>query len=777
MHICDSRLEIMLKSTVVLILIDCIGGQEMLENARCNHYPNRGTCEDRGFITKWYYDRYAHRCREFHYGGCEGNDNRFDSFEECSQACRYESLDDPRQRCFLSHDPGTCAGNFERWHFDMQIRQCICSWWSGCGGNSNMFYSYNHCMSVCGIFADNRTFSTKMIVRRFIPGLTSNQVRYMNSCNVSRREGRQYRDLFASSSGYNDRGIDRSRLQYKKRFPEKELRPNVRNDQNRGAHLTRRHQYLLHHNPYQQRKVISNHFKPEPRQGYSIHVMVPKHDHMSEASDGAQMSQRRRTRIKIDEMRGYKHPGQLRGKTSYSRPQEVPQNSQVILQNTAIYSTVPTPEHLHAKQIEAYIQQLQAYERARAEALRERDRIIQQRRRDEYERAMMIYKQELQRYQQAIQSAQNRISKERSDDTNQQQMSLQGQYLNSGQSPTFFNGSSPENVRTSEEIRREKLKNRKLLNFEKLKQIEKNRKLLKTISKPLQQIQQQQNHTWSESTIQEQQLHHTIQPGRDNRRNLLDSEYGRQQSYTPQSQHQQVHLYQTSSDSYQVQGLGQRKVSIYNDSNMSVASEPSRRISQPNDHRVTEQLAIPRIQVSIEPDFGRSITNQSTSEGSWRSSQVQPDAEHFPFGMVIAADRLPDRQDVRVAETISARPLPTEDLSQERQTVAIEDYEDENYTYDQQTENGHIPTEHEEGQWSLSIVVQPTSRSNGNSTGAQKMKTIRTTTAVVEESEMVPAVVEIAPFEEDVKADEDHNVEVVDENQNDEEIMFWRGQA
>uniref|UniRef100_A0A158P698 BPTI/Kunitz inhibitor domain-containing protein n=1 Tax=Angiostrongylus cantonensis TaxID=6313 RepID=A0A158P698_ANGCA len=27
------------------------------------------------------------------------------------------------------------------------------SWWSGCGGNSNLFFSYNHCMFVCGEFA------------------------------------------------------------------------------------------------------------------------------------------------------------------------------------------------------------------------------------------------------------------------------------------------------------------------------------------------------------------------------------------------------------------------------------------------------------------------------------------------------------------------------------------------------------------------------------------------------------------------------------------------
>lgn len=58
--------------------------------------------------------------------------------------------------------------------------------------------------------------------------------------------------------------------------------------------------------------------------------------------------------------------------------------------------------------------------------------------------------------------------------------------------------------------------------------------------------------------------------------------------------------------------------------------------------------------------------------------------------MVVAADRVPDHHGVRVAETVSVRPLSAEDSGQEKQMITIDDYEDENYTYDQQTEDGRF---------------------------------------------------------------------------------------
>uniref|UniRef100_A0A7E4W1X3 Kunitz/Bovine pancreatic trypsin inhibitor domain protein n=1 Tax=Panagrellus redivivus TaxID=6233 RepID=A0A7E4W1X3_PANRE len=136
---------------ILLFLPNFVGSQEFLSNPRCNHYPERGTCET-SFEVKWFYDRFDHRCRRFFYGGCDGNDNRFDTLAECESTCHFDKAidDSSEKRCFQPHDPGQCWGNFERWVFDATLGRCICSWWSGCGGNSNRFFSYNHCMQICG---------------------------------------------------------------------------------------------------------------------------------------------------------------------------------------------------------------------------------------------------------------------------------------------------------------------------------------------------------------------------------------------------------------------------------------------------------------------------------------------------------------------------------------------------------------------------------------------------------------------------------------------------
>jgi len=51
----------------------------------CESKPEKGPCE--AHMTRYYFDRDYHQCKEFIYGGCGGNKNRFISKMECKTTC------------------------------------------------------------------------------------------------------------------------------------------------------------------------------------------------------------------------------------------------------------------------------------------------------------------------------------------------------------------------------------------------------------------------------------------------------------------------------------------------------------------------------------------------------------------------------------------------------------------------------------------------------------------------------------------------------------------
>ncbi|KAJ4939246.1 hypothetical protein JOQ06_028702 [Pogonophryne albipinna] len=55
------------------------------QKVRCTELPDTGNCRDS--LTKWYYNPLHKDCFRFNYGGCPGNDNRFDSKETCARVC------------------------------------------------------------------------------------------------------------------------------------------------------------------------------------------------------------------------------------------------------------------------------------------------------------------------------------------------------------------------------------------------------------------------------------------------------------------------------------------------------------------------------------------------------------------------------------------------------------------------------------------------------------------------------------------------------------------
>lgn len=56
------------------------------QKVRCTEPPHTGTCRDK--ITRWYYNPLKQQCFRFNYGGCHGNENNFESSEQCMKVCR-----------------------------------------------------------------------------------------------------------------------------------------------------------------------------------------------------------------------------------------------------------------------------------------------------------------------------------------------------------------------------------------------------------------------------------------------------------------------------------------------------------------------------------------------------------------------------------------------------------------------------------------------------------------------------------------------------------------
>uniref|UniRef100_A0A673CKZ3 Serine peptidase inhibitor, Kunitz type 1 a n=1 Tax=Sphaeramia orbicularis TaxID=375764 RepID=A0A673CKZ3_9TELE len=56
------------------------------QKVRCTEPPDTGNCRDS--LSKWYYNPLQQDCSLFNYGGCLGNENRFNTKEQCMKVCR-----------------------------------------------------------------------------------------------------------------------------------------------------------------------------------------------------------------------------------------------------------------------------------------------------------------------------------------------------------------------------------------------------------------------------------------------------------------------------------------------------------------------------------------------------------------------------------------------------------------------------------------------------------------------------------------------------------------
>lgn len=64
-----------------------------------------GPCN--GEQIQWYYNKDTDTCEEFNYGGCQGNDNRFNDRGSCEQRCKRHHEPPESIHPLTTHAPGS----------------------------------------------------------------------------------------------------------------------------------------------------------------------------------------------------------------------------------------------------------------------------------------------------------------------------------------------------------------------------------------------------------------------------------------------------------------------------------------------------------------------------------------------------------------------------------------------------------------------------------------------------------------------------------------------
>ncbi|XP_055573968.1 collagen alpha-3(VI) chain isoform X15 [Falco cherrug] len=100
-------------------------------------------CKDYQIV--WFFDYKNKICSQGWYGGCGGNANRFEAEAECISKCLKPFMD----ICQLQKDEGTCRNFVLKWYYDPETKSCARFWYGGCGGNENRFNTQKECEKVC----------------------------------------------------------------------------------------------------------------------------------------------------------------------------------------------------------------------------------------------------------------------------------------------------------------------------------------------------------------------------------------------------------------------------------------------------------------------------------------------------------------------------------------------------------------------------------------------------------------------------------------------------
>ncbi|XP_028413435.1 papilin-like [Dendronephthya gigantea] len=114
----------------------------VLRGVACSLPKIVGPCRAR--ILRFYYNSQTRQCERFYYGGCRGNRNNFKTKEFCEETCKTD-----RDLCTLPAVPGPCEAHIERYFYNSSTSKCEKFYYGGCEGNENNFETIMQCKKSC----------------------------------------------------------------------------------------------------------------------------------------------------------------------------------------------------------------------------------------------------------------------------------------------------------------------------------------------------------------------------------------------------------------------------------------------------------------------------------------------------------------------------------------------------------------------------------------------------------------------------------------------------